>query len=153
MERSIYTTVVALEITSRHSRYAFSFKHEFETDPLKIHVNRGWNSGNRHCISLKIPTCILLDNNKDIIDFGYEAFNKYQEICFDEDRACYYFFDRPFKVVENNMYQVSIACRYHYLTSPFTLDISISSTRIIHWHSTVNCWIIISCWFFCVFFF
>jgi hypothetical protein len=51
---------------------------------LKIHANQAWNAGGRQLLSLKTPTCLLLDGRKQIVSFGYEAENDYAELALDE---------------------------------------------------------------------
>ncbi|CAG2232442.1 unnamed protein product [Mytilus edulis] len=37
--------VAAVDFGTTYSGYAFSFRHEFKDDPLKIHANQAWNAG------------------------------------------------------------------------------------------------------------
>lgn len=92
MDRSNYTTVAALDLGNTNSGYAFSLKSEFKIDPLKIQVNRVWNAGGRQLLSFKTPTCVLLNKNKELKTFGYEAENEFADICIDGDQNDYYFF-------------------------------------------------------------
>ncbi|CAG2190451.1 unnamed protein product [Mytilus edulis] len=59
--------VAALDFGTTYSGYAFSMRHEFKTDPMKIHANQAWNSGGRALLSLKTPTCLLLNEKKQFI--------------------------------------------------------------------------------------
>jgi hypothetical protein len=52
----------------------------FKLDPLKIHANQAWNAGGRQLLSLKTPTCLLHNEQKQLVSFGYEAENAYAEI-------------------------------------------------------------------------
>jgi hypothetical protein len=65
-----------------------------DTDPLKIHANQTWNAGGRQLMSLKTPTCLLLDNNKKFVSFGFEAENEYANLAMDGEQDKYYYFYR-----------------------------------------------------------
>lgn len=92
MDLSNYITVAALDLGFTDSGYAFSFKKEFETDPLKIHANQCWNAGDKNILSLKTPTCVLLDEDKELKAFGSFAENEFKDIILDEEQNNYYFF-------------------------------------------------------------
>jgi hypothetical protein len=72
---SDYLMVAAIDFGTTYSGYAFSTISNFKLDPLKIHANQAWNAGGRQLLSLKTPTCLLLDGQKQIVSFGYEAEN------------------------------------------------------------------------------
>lgn len=80
MEGSNYTTVAAIDFGTLYSGYAFSSISEFQNDPLNIHVNEIWGTGET-MLSIKSPKCILLNNNKELQSFGYEAEYMYDDIC------------------------------------------------------------------------
>jgi len=65
MASSKVMLVAALDFGTTYSGYAFSLKHNYQKDPLKIHANQAWNAGGRQLMSLKTPTCLLLDNKKN----------------------------------------------------------------------------------------
>ncbi|XP_063447377.1 heat shock 70 kDa protein 12A-like [Mytilus trossulus] len=94
--------VAAIDFGTTYSGYAFSMRHEFKTDPLKIHANQAWNSGGRALLSLKTPTCLLLNNKKELDSFGYEAENKYADIVMDDEQDNYYYFQRFKMNLHNN---------------------------------------------------
>ena len=53
--------------------------------------------------SLKTPTCLLLNNEKEFVAFGYDAENQYyQDIVMDGEEDNYYYFER-FKMKLHNM--------------------------------------------------
>ncbi|CAG2247160.1 unnamed protein product [Mytilus edulis] len=79
-KESDYLLVAAIDFGTTYSGYAFSMRDTYKTDPLKIHANQAWNAGGRQLLSLKTPTCLLLNSNKDLDSFGYEAENKYAEM-------------------------------------------------------------------------
>lgn len=97
-----YMLVAALDFGTTYSGYAFSLKHTHEKDPLKIHSNQAWNAGGKQLMSLKTPTCLLLDNDKKFVSFGYEAENEYANIAMDNEQSKYYYFYRFKMNLHNN---------------------------------------------------
>ncbi|XP_052089282.1 heat shock 70 kDa protein 12A-like [Mytilus californianus] len=89
-----YLFVVAIDFDTTYSGYAFSSRDDFKRDPLKIVANQAWNAGSQRHLSLKTPTCLLLDNNEELVSFGYEAENKYADIVLDGQQNEYFFFQR-----------------------------------------------------------
>ena len=77
-------------------------KGSFQSDPLKIHANQAWNAGGRQLLSLKTPTCLLLNDNKKFEAFGYEAENKYADLVMDDKHHDYFFFQRFKMNLHNN---------------------------------------------------
>jgi len=65
--------VVAIDFGTTFSGYAFSFRN----DPLNVQTNANWIAGSEKLISLKTPTCVLVDPNNEFHSFGFEAENKY----------------------------------------------------------------------------
>nr|XP_034329294.1 heat shock 70 kDa protein 12A-like isoform X1 [Crassostrea gigas] len=96
--------VVAIDFGTTHSGYAYSFKHDYKKDPLKISANKHWVDGSRGTASLKAPTCVLLSPRREFIAFGYEAEDLYSELFLDENHYDHYFF-KGFKMLlyETNM--------------------------------------------------
>ncbi|VDI18842.1 Hypothetical predicted protein, partial [Mytilus galloprovincialis] len=92
MERLEYSTIVAFDFGTTYSGYAYSFKSNLTKNSLNIHVNKSWNSGNRQFLTLKTPTCILLDINTELQSFGYEAETEYAYKCIDGAQNDSYFF-------------------------------------------------------------
>lgn len=90
--------IAAIDFGTTFSGYAFSFKHDYKMDPLKISTNQNWVAGSRGLVSLKAPTCVLLSPQKEFIAFGYEAEDLYSELALDENHYDHYFFKR-FKMV------------------------------------------------------
>jgi hypothetical protein len=96
--------VVAIDFGTSYSGYAFSTRNDFQRDPLKIHANQAWNSGKKQLLSLKTPTCLLLDKKKEIVSFGYEAEDAYAELVLDEKHHDFYFFERfKMKLFQNKV--------------------------------------------------
>ncbi|KAL3879607.1 hypothetical protein ACJMK2_032152 [Sinanodonta woodiana] len=90
--------VAAIDFGTTYSGWAFSFKHEYDTDPTKI-GSRQWYGG--QMVSLKAPTTVLIKPDARTFDsFGYEAETKYSELASDdnnEHKRWYYF--RRFKMM------------------------------------------------------
>ncbi|XP_061165022.1 heat shock 70 kDa protein 12B-like [Saccostrea echinata] len=85
--------VAAIDFGTTYSGYAFSFKHEYDNDPLKVSSNN-WTAGSRSLVSLKTPTCVLFNKDKVFDSFGYEAEDKYSELAEEEEHEDWYFFKR-----------------------------------------------------------
>jgi hypothetical protein len=81
---SEYLMVAAIDFGTTYSGYAFSTISNFKLDPLKIHANQAWNAEERQRLSLKTPTCLLLDGRKQLVSFGYKAENDYAELAQDD---------------------------------------------------------------------
>ncbi|XP_063407299.1 heat shock 70 kDa protein 12B-like [Mytilus trossulus] len=86
--------VAAIDFGTSYSGYAFSTRNDFEKDPLQIQVNPPWAAGTRQLLSLKTPTCLLLDADKNYVAFGYDAEDKYSELALLKDHKSYYYFQR-----------------------------------------------------------
>ncbi|XP_071144370.1 heat shock 70 kDa protein 12B-like [Mytilus edulis] len=89
-----YWFVVAIDFGTTYSGYAFSSRDDFKKEPLKIISNQAWNAGSQRHFSLKTPTCLLLDDNEELVSFGYEAENRYTDIVMDREQNKYLFFQR-----------------------------------------------------------
>lgn len=83
--------VVAIDIGTTHSGYALFLKY-FQTNPMNIRTNQVWAAG--RLFSLKTPTCLLLNSNKEFVSFGYEAENRYADLVEREEEDRYYYFPR-----------------------------------------------------------
>ncbi|CAG2226945.1 unnamed protein product [Mytilus edulis] len=70
----------------------FSLKSDFEKDPLKIYCNQLWNAGSGNTMRYKTPSCVLLDRNKELTTFGYDAESEFAAICLNGYQKDYYFF-------------------------------------------------------------
>ncbi|KAL3879593.1 hypothetical protein ACJMK2_031882 [Sinanodonta woodiana] len=90
--------VAAIDFGTTYSGWAFSFKHEYDTDPTKI-CARQWFGG--QLVSMKAPTTVLIKPDARTFDsFGYEAETKYSELASEdnnEHKRWYYF--RRFKMM------------------------------------------------------
>lgn len=88
-----YLVVAAFDIGTTYSGYALSFRD----DPSAIRMNHKWVAGNQQHLSLKTPTCLLLDKNEKFHSFGYEAEDEYASLCADNKHAGWRLF-RHFKM-------------------------------------------------------
>ncbi|VDI32942.1 Hypothetical predicted protein [Mytilus galloprovincialis] len=93
MDRLSYKIVAVLDLGTTNSGFGFAFTSElgFRSDKLKVHVNQGWNDGRGNFL-FKTPTCILLDKNKELEAFGYDAEDMFADLCIDAKQDKYYFF-------------------------------------------------------------
>lgn len=87
------TLIVAVDIGTTYSGYAFSFGHQYKAKPLNI-TSYNWPDGP----SYKTPTCVLLDPTKKFHSFGREAENKYINLAENEEHQ-EWFFVRRFKML------------------------------------------------------
>lgn len=85
--------VAAIDFGSTYSGYAFSFRDDFQTNPLKIHTNH-WSSVQSGGISYKAPTTVLLKPDQTFHSFGYDAEDKYAELSEAEEHQEWYYFSR-----------------------------------------------------------
>ena len=92
--------VGAIDFGTTNSGWAYSFVHEFKSEPAKANV-RQWNSGSGTLVTEKTPTCALISpDGKTLEGFGYEAENKYKDLVEQDDHRDYYYF-RRFKMSLN----------------------------------------------------
>jgi len=94
MSKSGGLVVVAFDFGTTYSGYAFSFRN----DPLKVQTNGNWVAGSEKLISLKTPTCVLVDPNNQFHAFGFEAENKYTSLAEDNKHHGWKFF-KQFKMM------------------------------------------------------
>lgn len=97
-QESCHLLVAAFDIGTTFSGYAFSWRD----DPLKVQTNQGWNAGSEKLISLKAPTCVLLNNKKEFNSFGFEAENKYSTLAEENEHHGWMFFSRFKMLLHNN---------------------------------------------------
>lgn len=83
--------VAAIDFGTTYSGYAFSSTSDWS----KV-LTSNWTGGK--VVTLKTPTALLLDANKEIKAFGYEAEDQYIELAREEEHEDYYFFHR-FKMI------------------------------------------------------
>ncbi|XP_060602705.1 heat shock 70 kDa protein 12B-like [Ruditapes philippinarum] len=90
--------VVAFDFGTTYSGYAFSFRD----DPLRIQSNQGWIAGSDQLISLKTPTCVLLNQRQEFDSFGFEAENKFADLAEDNKHHGWLLFRRFKMILHNN---------------------------------------------------
>jgi len=91
-----YFLVAAIDFGTTFSGCAFQLTSDYQPqNPTnKIMTPQAWNAGTAKLVSLKTPTCLLLDNNGDLECFGYVAEDRYAELCMDGDHGNWYYFRR-----------------------------------------------------------
>lgn len=94
--------VAAIDLGTTFSGYAFSFRHEYLSDRLRISTNL-WPHNNG--MSMKAPTSILLDPEGEVKAFGYEAIKTFGDLAEYNQHVDYYFFNK-FKM---NLYQQGVS--------------------------------------------
>ena len=91
--------VCAIDFGTTFSGYAFQLTSDFIKDPISnIKTNQVWNAGGAALMSLKAPTCLLLEKNGTFVAFGYDAENQYTNLALDNEHHDYLFF-RRFKML------------------------------------------------------
>ncbi|XP_060559105.1 heat shock 70 kDa protein 12A-like [Ruditapes philippinarum] len=84
--------VAAIDFGTTFSGWAFSFDHDYKSDPTKISCKQ-WNSGKN--ISMKAPTTVLIQPDGHTLEaFGYEAEDRYAELADEEEHRTYFYFQR-----------------------------------------------------------
>ena len=92
--------VCAIDFGTTYSGWAFSFTHEYKSNPTKATV-RHWNSGSGNLVTEKTATCALIAaDGKTLVAFGYDAENKYKELAEKNEHRDFYYF-RRFKMALN----------------------------------------------------
>ena len=86
-----YDVVAAIDFGTSFSGFAFSFNHRDGNDD--IYMNREWGNAQGYS-TLKTPTCILLNQDKTFVKFGFEAAEKYAELEDAIEDKKFYCFDR-----------------------------------------------------------
>lgn len=91
-----FVLVAAIDFGTTFSGYAFQLTTEYNPDDptKKILSPQAFNGGAAKLVSLKTATCLLLDRNQGIDSFGFEAEEKYANLCMDGDNEEYYYFRR-----------------------------------------------------------
>lgn len=97
--------VAAIDFGTAFSGYAFSFRHDYINDPLKISTTN-WNAGSGGLVSLKTSTCVLFDPRGKFDSFGYDAEEKYSNLALDNKHHDWFYFCR-FKMM---LYNKKVYC-------------------------------------------
>lgn len=85
---SISNMIAAIDFGTTYSGYAFGFKNELDEDPTQVFCFQ-WH-GNGGIMSLKLPTTVLLNGEKELVAFGYEA----EEMYSGDEHLDYLYFHR-----------------------------------------------------------
>ncbi|XP_071139912.1 heat shock 70 kDa protein 12A-like [Mytilus edulis] len=94
--------VAAIDLGTTFSGYAFSFRSDFESNPLKISTN-DWSAEGVHSSEMKAPSILLLNPDQSFNCFGYRAQHTYSDLLDDDpDKAAKYYFVKNFKMQLHN---------------------------------------------------
>jgi len=77
--------VVAIDVGTSGSGYAFSFRHEFANNPLNISTYE-WTGS-----AYKTPSSILIKSDLTFDSFGDEAEDRYKDLCDNGEEKDLYF--------------------------------------------------------------
>ncbi|KAL3857037.1 hypothetical protein ACJMK2_011737 [Sinanodonta woodiana] len=87
--------VIAIDIGSSHSGYAYQFRGDYKNKTGVIHVSRNWNTYNQ---TFKTTSCLLLERKtQNRIAIGEKAEMRYSRIC-DEGKEFDFLFFKNFKM-------------------------------------------------------
>ncbi|KAL3857060.1 hypothetical protein ACJMK2_011756 [Sinanodonta woodiana] len=88
--------VIALDIGSTYSGYAYQFSNDFKENPRDIWMSDSWSSSNN---THKTSTCLLLKcDTQDRIAIGEDAEREYLHL-YDKGKECEYHFFKYFKMI------------------------------------------------------
>lgn len=99
-----YLMVVAIDFGTSYSGYAYSTRDDFLTFADRVHTCKPCSHSGQSLMSMKTPTCLLVNENKEFVAFGYDAETEYAKLCASNDQSKYFYFQR-FKM---KLYQVSV---------------------------------------------
>ena len=83
--------VGAIDFGTTFSGWAYSFLHEYKSDPTKATVQH-WYGG--QLVTEKTPTCALITSKHKLEAFGYEAENKFKDLVENNEHHDFYYFRR-----------------------------------------------------------
>ncbi|XP_065928739.1 uncharacterized protein MCAP_0864-like [Magallana gigas] len=86
-----YMLVAAIDIGTTCSGYAFARRYELEKDVLKAYTPH-WCEPVGMRFSNKTSTCLLLDKEEKLVDFGFDAENAYNELSENGEEEDYFYF-------------------------------------------------------------
>ncbi|XP_052779786.1 heat shock 70 kDa protein 12A-like [Mya arenaria] len=87
---SKHLLVAAIDFGATYSSWAFSFKHEYDSDPTSVSAKQ-WQGRE----SQKGPTSVLINpDGKTLDSFGFDAESKYADLIEKEEHNDWYFFRR-----------------------------------------------------------
>lgn len=96
-----WMVVAAIDLGTTFSGYAFSFRSDFQTNPLKIFTN-DWTAEGVHNAELKAPSVVLLNPDRTFNSFGYRAQSTYADLLDEPENAAKYYFLQHFKMQLHN---------------------------------------------------
>lgn len=85
---------MCFDIGTTFTGYAYSSAKEYEEDLLNIHFNEEWMSGHANLHTFKVPSVALVQQDKSLHSYGYEAERKYIQVLDAKQQATWYFFKR-----------------------------------------------------------
>ncbi|KAH3716326.1 heat shock 70 kDa protein 12A-like [Dreissena polymorpha] len=93
--------VAAIDFGTTYSGYAYAYYSEFRSDPLKIYAYTRW-SNEANLQTIKTPTTILFNKDRNFDSFGYEAEMKYEKLSAEDTHTGWRYFRRfKMKLYEN----------------------------------------------------
>ena len=122
--------VGAIDFGTTYSGWAYSFQHDYKSDPTRATVQH-WYSGSSTLVTEKTPTVPLIaPDGKTLVDFGYEAENRYKELVENDEHENYYYF-RRFKMALNKEVSAGAACKLVFLKDFLHQSLTVSNVRAI----------------------
>lgn len=103
-----FEVVAAIDFGTTYSGYAYSMTDDYKKDKLNI-SSATWKSATM--ISPKTPTSVLLDSDKALVAFGYDAESEYTLLAEKNEHENYYYF-RRFKMELFNEIRDSVSIAY-----------------------------------------
>lgn len=82
--------VAAIDFGSHGSGYAFSFRHQFDANPIDV-SSPMWSPESGGDSVYKTPSAMLLDSNKNLVAFGHDAEDRYSVICEENEQNAWYY--------------------------------------------------------------
>ncbi|KAL4234288.1 hypothetical protein ACF0H5_005939 [Mactra antiquata] len=105
IDDSVFSMVVALDIGTSWSGYAYGYRRELEENMDNVIVNNQWSFGTKSSTAtFKTPSHLLLNEKREFEAYGYEAERRYSELC-QQGRHQRCFFFRRFKARLNTAQQ------------------------------------------------
>ncbi|XP_076071643.1 heat shock 70 kDa protein 12A-like [Mytilus galloprovincialis] len=87
-----YKWSVAIDFGTCMSGFAYSTSEEFNNSPLLIFHKQCWNEESTNRNTMKTATCLLLNSNKELVAFGFDAQAKFAGLQLEDKHTQYYYF-------------------------------------------------------------
>ncbi|VDI77973.1 Hypothetical predicted protein [Mytilus galloprovincialis] len=99
-----YKYVVAIDVGTTSSAYAYAKKEDIDFDKNQVNVtcNQAWGVGKHNYMKIKTPTSVLLDENGELDSFGYKAEYNYDKRVKDGVNDFYFFRNFRMALYKNN---------------------------------------------------